>query len=97
MLLPILTAEAQDVDVPGNLTIRDSTGPAVGNILKGAALFLHNFGADNTFLGKNAGNLTMTFPAGANTGIGSGALQSITIGYSNTASGDFALGSNTTG
>ncbi len=33
--LPLLPAEAQDVDVPGNLTMRDSTGPTVGNILKG--------------------------------------------------------------
>jgi hypothetical protein len=45
--LPILAVEAQDVDVPGNLTMRDSTGPTVGNILKAGVPFIHNFGTDN--------------------------------------------------
>src|SRR5258708_38916230 len=59
---PLLSAEAQnvdvpaqDVDVPGNLTMVDST-PAVGNILKNGVLFIHNAGPGNTFIGKNAGN-----------------------------------------
>jgi hypothetical protein len=31
----------------------------VGNILKEGVPFIHNFGVDNTFIGKNAGNLSM--------------------------------------
>jgi hypothetical protein len=73
----------------------DSTG-TVGNILKGGTLFLHNFGSDNTFLGKNAGNLS-TSGAGRNTAIGSSALNSNGSGDNNTASGFDALASNTGG
>ena len=73
----------------------DSTETS-GNILKGGVLFLHNFGTDNTFLGSNAGNLTMT-GLGRNTASGYTALQSNTTGHDNTASGAFALQSNTAG
>ncbi len=95
IFLPILAAEAQDVDVPGNLTMRDSTGPTVGNILKGGVRFLHNFGTDNTFIGKNAGNLTMS--GVRNTASGSQAMSLNTTGINNTASGFAALVSNTDG
>ncbi len=40
--------------------MHDSTCSAVGNILKEGVPFLHNFGEGNTFLGINAGNLTLT-------------------------------------
>src|SRR5262249_53200826 len=39
-------ARAQDVDVPGNLTMVDSTAMQ-GNVLKGGVPFLHNFGVNN--------------------------------------------------
>src|SRR5258708_36042572 len=58
--VPLLSAEAQDVDVPGNLTMHDSTDSTVGNILKEGAPFLHNFGTFNTFLGSSAGNFAMS-------------------------------------
>ena len=58
--LSYLGAQAQDVDVPGNLTMPDSADSTVGNILKEGAPFLHNFGTRNTFLGSNAGNFTMS-------------------------------------
>src|ERR1700687_5016984 len=77
-------ATAQDVDVPGNLTMVGSTDKA-GNILKDGVPFLHNFGQNNTFLGNNAGNLTMS--GDSNTGAGSGALRSNTFGTFNTATG----------
>ncbi|MGH9195002.1 MAG: hypothetical protein ACRD1T_04595, partial [Acidimicrobiia bacterium] len=83
-------------DVPANLMMVNST-PTAGNIVKGGVLFLHDFGTDNTFLGRNAGNLTMTGGLGLNTGIGVGALQSNTTGDANTASGAAALARNTTG
>ncbi len=95
-VVPHLRADAQDVDVPRNLTMRDSTGPTVGNILKGGVPFLHDFGTLNTFVGKNAGNFTTTF-LGRNTGVGVSALQNNTTGSSNTAIGLGALQNNTVG
>jgi len=61
--LPLLSAEAQDVDVPGNLTMHDSTSTAVGNVWKEGVPFLHNFGTSNTFLGSGAGNATIGMSA----------------------------------
>jgi hypothetical protein len=52
-------------------------------------------GADNTFLGRNAGNFTMT--GESNTGVGHGALSANTAGDQNTAVGASALSSNTSG
>ena len=86
-------AEAQDVDVPGNLTMHDSADPTVGNVLKEGVPFLHNFGVDNTFIGKNAGNLSMN--GQVNTALGANALHSNTTGYGNTACGGAALQDNT--
>jgi hypothetical protein len=93
-------------DPSGNIGIGTTTPAAAldvatgdlnlaGNLLKRGVLFLHNFGAGNTFLGLGAGNLTMT--GGNNTGNGAFALFNNTQGNSNTASGVFALVSNTTG
>src|SRR6266849_6593591 len=95
IFLPILAAEAQDVDVPGNLTMHDSADPTVGNVLKEGVPFLHNFGTDNTFIGKNAGNFTMSGPS--NTAIGINALQNNSAGFHNTATGAVALQNNTIG
>ncbi len=86
---------AQDVDVPGNLTMRNSTDPPVGNVLKEGVPFLHNFGAANTFLGANAGNFTMS--GYENTATGYVALQANTTGGDNTTTGAGALFSNTEG
>ncbi len=78
----------------GNLNLDNSSSTA-GNIRKGGALFIHNFGTDNTFIGPNAGNLTMT--GTDNTASGVNALRFNTTGSDNTASGANALGGNTTG
>src|SRR6266480_585496 len=86
-----LESGAANPNITGNITLVPSTASA-GNILKGTAPFIHNFGVDNTFIGVNAGNFTMT--GGSNTASGAGALQSNTIGLRNTASGAGALGSN---
>ncbi len=93
--LPLLSAEAQDVDVQGNLTMHDSTDATTGNILKEGVPFLHNFGTNNTFLGTSAGNLSMT--GSENTGNGAAALFTNSTGSANTATGFGALGSNDTG
>jgi hypothetical protein len=52
-------------------------------------------GTANTFLGRNAGNFTMT--GDNNTGFGYFALSNNTTGHHNTATGQGALFSNTTG
>jgi len=90
-----LESGAANPNVTGNITLVPSTASA-GNILKGTAPFIHNFGTSNTFIGVNAGNLTTT-GVGLNTAIGVSALQSNTTGSANTASGFQALLSNTTG
>ena len=78
----------------GNLALATSTSTA-GNITKGTTRFLHDFGSNNTFLGLNAGNFTMT--GDSNTASGQAALTDNTTGYWNTASGRNALQSNTEG
>jgi Chaperone of endosialidase len=78
----------------GNIVLVPST-QAAGNILKGTAPFVHNYGLQNTFIGVNAGNFTMT--GEGNTASGSNALSSNTAGILNTASGGNALSSNTIG
>jgi hypothetical protein len=83
-----------DVGIGGTLQLLNSSATA-GNILKGGTLFLHNFGFSNTFLGQNAGNLTMT--GNNNVGTGANALKANTTGCCNTASGNNALLQNTTG
>jgi hypothetical protein len=66
-----------------------------GNLFKCGSLFLHNVGIENTFLGQNAGNLTMV--GQLNTGIGFNTLFSNSSGNNNTAIGTNALGANTEG
>jgi hypothetical protein len=84
-----------DVPVSGNLTMTDSTDSNNGNILKGGVPFIHNYGPGNTFIGKNAGNFTMT--GIQNTACGGGALMNNTTGAFNTASGAGVLLSNDSG
>jgi hypothetical protein len=57
--------------------------------------FLHAFGSDNTFLGRQAGNGTMS--GGVNTGVGALALFANTSGFNNSAFGTQALRNTTTG
>jgi hypothetical protein len=90
-----ITTLQSTVTPAGNIVLVPSTASA-GNILKGTAPFIHNFGTSNTFIGVNAGNLTTT-GVGLNTAIGVSALQRNTTGSANTASGFQALLSNTTG
>ncbi len=86
----------------GNLV--NSSG-SVGVITKTGIRFLHNFaptGADgnNTFLGLNSGNFTMSGTgtnASNNTCIGAFSLFSNTDGKANTSLGNTTLYSNTTG
>src|SRR5882762_1811928 len=89
-----ITTLQSTVTPAGNIVLAPST-PTAGNILKGTAPFVHNFGNSNTFIGENAGNFTMT--GAFNTASGFQALQANTTGSFNTASGVNALLGNTEG
>jgi len=101
------TAPSQTLDIgAGSMALLTTTSATTGIIFKGADRFIHNFalpGTDgqNTFVGINAGNFTMTGSTGSegsyNTAIGQSALLANTTGGSNTAIGRSALLSNTTG
>jgi hypothetical protein len=84
-----------DLTVGCNIFMSNSTSPAVGNIYKSGSPFIHNFGIQNTFVGNNAGNFSMS--GVQNSGFGVGALVSNTTGIINTALGAQALLNNTTG
>jgi hypothetical protein len=79
----------------GNVNLPISGAASRGNVLKNGAPFIHNYGTENTFIGVNAGNFTLsgTF----NTASGSGALKLNAAGSNNIAIGATALGANTSG
>jgi hypothetical protein len=78
----------------GNLTLVNSTASA-GNILKGATPFIHNFGAQNTFIGESSGNFLTT--GVGNTAVGWFAMRNVAAGGSNTAIGNAAFSNSTAG
>jgi len=84
-----------DLTVGCNISVNDSTSAAVGNIIKGGERFIHNFGVENTFVGVDSGNFTMT--GDSNAGFGTNTLQNNTTGIDNTAVGADALVANTSG
>jgi hypothetical protein len=54
--------------------------------------FIHNYGTNNTFVGSNTGNLTLTTgSAVANSGFGNRVLQSLTTGNNNTSGGNLSM------
>jgi hypothetical protein len=86
------TTPAATLDVVGGNLNLENSSVAAGNILKGGALFVHNFGFENTFIGIGAGNVTTS--GGGNTASGFGALQFNGGGGGNVANGTFALQNN---
>lgn len=78
-----------------SLRLESTTSSNIGIIFKGPARFLHNFGSNNTFLGINSGNFSMT--GSENTAIGLNTLMLNTSGTNNTAIGVYSLSSNSTG
>jgi len=90
------TISVVDEVVSGNISLSDTSSATVGNIVKAGTRFIHNFGTNNTFVGKNSGNFTMT-GTGNNTGVGVSALTANTTGIQNTALGSSAGSAITTG
>ncbi|MBL8008381.1 MAG: tail fiber domain-containing protein [Ignavibacteria bacterium] len=90
-----LTQSTGQVNILKTLRLENTSNSTAGVIFKGANSFLHNFGTQNTFLGENSGNFTMT--GESNTGVGFRSLFSNITGSSNTASGYQSLYYNTTG
>ncbi|MCH8873815.1 hypothetical protein IH824_13765, partial [candidate division KSB1 bacterium] len=92
------TNPTQQLDLSGNLQLPQtsvSANDSTGIIMVDGNRFIHSFGANNFFAGRNAGNLTMT--GASNTGVGIDALKDNTTGFSNTVLGRQALKTNTTG
>ena len=92
--------------VTGNINLTATTSSATGIIFKGSNRFIHDFAlagtnGDNTFIGNQSGNFSMTGSSGSlgsyNVGVGAATLLSNTTGYRNTAIGTYALQNNTTG
>lgn len=73
----------------------NNTG-TMGVIFINANTFMHAFGTNNTFLGSDAGNLTLT-TATDNVGLGEGSLQSLTTGDFNVSTGSGSLLALTSG
>ena len=103
----------QELDLVGDINLENTTSDDTGIIYKDGTRFIHNFQhptggtavpfGHNTFVGLDAGNLTMGSTAtepwhgSNNTGVGYRTLYSNTTGFNNTASGLNALYFNTTG
>jgi trimeric autotransporter adhesin len=94
------------VAISNNLMLNNTINSSYGVIYKGTARFIHNYWhptsfGNNTFLGRDAGNFTMTAGTGIhasnNTGLGYLSLTNLTTGYYNTSVGSFSLNTNTTG
>jgi len=90
-----LSQSTGQVNILKTLRLENTTSSSLGIIFKGADRFLHNYGTNNTFLGINSGNFTMT--GINNTALGYTSLFFNTTGTQNTALGYKSLFHNTTG
>ncbi|MBL7813865.1 MAG: tail fiber domain-containing protein [Saprospiraceae bacterium] len=96
----------QQLEITAAMRMPATTTSTTGVIYKGANRFIHNYkpsanDGNNTFVGINAGNFTMSsatsWLASGNTGMGTNALTALTDGGYNAAFGNAALQANTTG
>ena len=90
-----LSQSTGQVNILKTLRLENTTNSTTGVIFKGTDRFIHNDGANNTFIGINSGNFTMT--GIQNTAVGVSSLQNNTTGSQNTALGYNSLVSNTDG
>jgi hypothetical protein len=84
----------QQLEITGNMRIPATTA-TTGIIYKGANTFIHSYGSENTFIGEQAGNLSMT--GSFNVATGQSSLSNNTSGAQNVGNGGYALLHNTTG
>jgi len=100
------TSPAQALHINGAVEMPVATSNSAGIIFKNGIHFLHDYQApsaigQNTFVGKDAGNFTLSgtadYQASDNTGIGASTLKNLTTGYANTAVGSFSMPSITSG
>ncbi len=89
------TEPNEQFEITGSLRLPTTTA-STGIIKAGADRFIHNYGTNNTFLGINAGNFTLS-GANDNVGIGYQALDALNSGDNNTALGSGALSALTDG
>ena len=81
---------SQNITADGNFILSTEPSTAIaGNVMKGAARFIHNFGTNSTFVGINAGNFGLT--GAGNSGFGNSALTSLTSSPQNTAIGSGSM------
>lgn len=86
---------AGSLAVAGNISLPNTSNISVGVIEFGGLPFITNKGTSNTFVGQNAGNVTLT--GTNNSGFGYHSLIDLTTGSSNAALGSDALDGLTTG
>jgi len=90
-----LSQSTGQVNILNTLRLENTSNSTTGIIFKGADRFIHNYGTQNTFMGINSGNFTMT--GYQNTAVGYQSLNANTLGIWNTAVGYQSLNANTTG
>jgi hypothetical protein len=83
-----------DLEVDGAMYLASTTSSA-GILFQGSNRLLHTYGTDNLFLGKSAGNFTLS--GTNNTSLGRVTMGALTSGSSNVAVGDASLFAATTG
>lgn len=97
------TLYTDDITLANNLEITTTSSSTVGVLTKDGTRFLHSYKPagtnDNLFLGKGAGNFTLSATSNfnANIGVGENSLATLSTGYFNTALGTGALRYTTTG
>lgn len=83
------------VNILRTFRLENTFNSTTGIMFKGADRFMHNYGANNMFMGISSGNFTMT--GTDNTVTGMNTLRNNTTGYQNTAMGLNALSDNVSG
>ena len=87
----------EQLEITKNFRMPATGGSATGVIYSDGNPFIHNYGTNNTFLGKNSGNFTMSLSATGNVAIGVNTFTANTTGIENVAIGLSTLHKNTTG
>lgn len=90
-----MSADDGFITLNGNINLPNTNTTGTEGIIQfDVDRFISNFGVENTFVGANSGNTTLT--GSGNTALGTDALASITTGLNNTAIGVSSLTAQTT-